>query len=253
MTKNTSPRKPAETQGARIAKIATLDLVSSTLERLDTRSAGLPGLAVLYGPAGWGKSFATNVLANENRAYYVQLRSAWRSKTLLEKVLFEMGVKHERATVPALLDMVCAQLSASGRMLILDEFDHAAKSDTLVELVRDIYEGSQTPILLVGEEMLPKKLENWERFHSRVLAWAPAQPATVHDAEKLAEVYAPGLEISADVIERLVHLAHGSVRRISVNLSELRDHSLVWGVDAITMDEFQKVKVSTGRAPERRV
>ncbi len=235
-----------------VAQIATLDLVSATLERLDARRNGLPGIAVLYGSAGWGKTFAANALANETRAYYVQMRSAWRSKSLLEKILQEMGIRHQRATVPQLLDMVAEQLSLSGRTLILDEFDYATKNDTLIELTRDIYEASQGSLLLVGEELLPKRLETWERFHSRVLTWAPAQAVTLDDAIKLAPIYAPSLEFDIDVLEHLVDLAQGSVRRVCVNLTQLLDHSNTYGKDRITMDTLSTATVYTGRSPERR-
>ncbi|WP_404991360.1 AAA family ATPase [Cupriavidus pauculus] len=254
MVKNTNAGKHTTPRAAGgVANIGTLDLVSATLERLDTRRSGLPGMAVLYGPAGWGKTFATNVLAIESRAYYVQMRSAWRSKSLLEKILFEMGVKHGKATVPALLDMVCEQLSTSRRTLILDEFDYATKSDSLIELARDIYEGSQGSLLLVGEELLPKKLEQWERFHSRVLTWAPAQPVTVEDAVQLAAIYAPNVELSPDVLAHLVQAAKGSVRRVSVNLTQLHEHCLTYGIDVCTVADMEKVAIYTGRAPERRL
>lgn len=253
MTKNTTASKSAAPSAAAgVARIASLDLVSATLERLDTRRSGLPGMGVLHGPAGWGKTFAANVLAIENRAYYVQMRSAWRSKSLLEKILFEMGVKHGRATVPALLDLVCEQLSASRRTLILDEFDYATKSDNLIELTRDIYEGSQGSILLVGEELLPRKLEKWERFHSRVLTWAPIQPVTVDDAGLLASIYAPELQIDRAVFERLVDLAAGSVRRVSVNLTRIHEHSLTYAMERFGVADLDSMSVYTGRAPDRR-
>lgn len=236
-----------------IAPIATLDLVSATIERLDRRRSGVPGIGVLYGPSGWGKTFATNSIAVESRAYYVQMRSAWRSKTMLEKILYEMGVKHGSASKSTLLDMVCEQLSASRRTLIIDEFDYCAKSDTLVELTRDIYEGSQGSLLLVGEELLPKKLEQWERFHSRVLTWAPAQPVTVSDAAKLASIYCPDVTLSGDVHTHLVDLAKGSVRRVCVNLTAIHEHCLTCGLAEVGLPELRGIALYTGRAPERRV
>lgn len=253
MTKNQAAGKPAARRPGGVAQIGTLDLVSATLERLDSRSKGLPGIGVLYGPAGWGKTFATNLLAIESRAYYVQMRSAWRSKSMLEKILVEMGVKHGRATVPALLDLVCDQLSLSRRTLILDEFDYATKSDSLIELTRDIYEGSQGSLLLVGEELLPRKLEQWERFHSRVLTWAPAQPVTLDDARQLADIYAPGLTIAEDVFARVVEVAKGSVRRVSVNLTRFYEFANTMGLEGITMAHLDELQLYTGRSPERRL
>ncbi|AJY41469.1 ATP-binding protein [Burkholderia humptydooensis] len=236
-----------------IAPIATLDLVAATIERLNQRRGGVPGIGVLHGPAGWGKTFATNSIAVESRAYYVQMRSAWSAKVMLEKILYEMGVKHGRATKSGLLDLVCEQLSASRRTLIIDEFDYCAKSDALIELTRDIYEGSQGSLLLVGEELLPKKLEQWERFHSRVLTWAPAQPVSVSDAGKLASIYAPDLAIANDVLSHLVELSRGSVRRVCVNLVSIHEHCMTRGMADFERSDLDSIALYTGRAPERRV
>lgn len=158
----------------KIANINNLSLVAIAMERLMNRPDGLPGLGVLYGPSGYGKTTATVAVANSTQAYYVQLRSAWSKKTLLEKICFEMGIPAAKTTA-ANLDLICEQLAASQRPLILDEADYLVAKAGMVELVRDIYEGSQSPIMLVGEEMLPNKLKKYERFHGRVLNWLPAQ------------------------------------------------------------------------------
>jgi hypothetical protein len=234
------------------AAIATLDLVAAVLERLTGRAGGLPGLGALYGPAGWGKSFCANAIANRERGYYVQMRSAWRGKSLLEKILFEMGIK-AKGTVSQLLDAVCEQLAASRRPLIIDEFDHCAKSDTLVELVRDIYEGSQGAILLIGEEGLPRTLERWERFHSRVLAWAPAQPVSEADAAKLAGIYCPDVALGDDLVAHLVAIAAGSVRRVCVNLTLIHEECLTGGEEAMSLARWGGRPLYTGKSPERRV
>ena len=64
----------------KIANINNLSLVTIAMERLINRPDGLPGLGVLYGPSGYGKTTATVAVANSTRAYYVQLRSAWSKK-----------------------------------------------------------------------------------------------------------------------------------------------------------------------------
>ena len=126
----------------KIANINNLSLVAIAMERLINRPDGLPGLGVLYGPSGYGKTTATVAVANSTQAYYVQLRSAWSKKTLLEKICFEMGIPAAKTTA-ANLDLICEQLAASQRPLILDEADYLVAKAGMVELVRDIYEGSQ--------------------------------------------------------------------------------------------------------------
>ena len=236
----------------KIANINNLSLVSVAMERLVNRQDGLPGLGVLYGPSGFGKTTATVAVANETRAYYVQLRSAWSKKTLLEKICFEMGLPPAR-TAAGCLDVICEQLAASQRPLILDEADYLVTHKGLVELVRDIYEGSQAPLMLVGEEMLPTKLKKFERFHGRVLAWVPAQPVDLADAEELAKVYAPDLTLEKDALAYLVDLAHGSVRRVTVNLVNLLELANQQGLDTVTREICAKADLYKGEAPKRGV
>ncbi|TVO57566.1 AAA family ATPase [Denitromonas halophila] len=234
------------------AQIQNLEMARTAAERLTGRVAGLPGMAALYGPAGYGKTTAALAVSNENRSYFVQMRSAWTRKVLLEKILHEMGLK-PAGTIGALLDQVCSQLAASGRMLIIDEFDYCTRNDSMIELVRDIYEGSQSTLLLLGEEMLPQKLKRWERFHSRVLSWIPAQPVSTADAELLAPIYCPGIHVASDMLEHLVRLSNGSVRRVSVNLAAIAEAAAIEGWLAIDRSTWGNRPLYTGEAPRRGV
>lgn len=235
----------------RVAQIANLDLVSIAAEKLLSRVDSLPGIGVMYGEAGRGKTIACSALANQTRGYYVQMRSAWNRKALLEKILFEMGIK-PAGTIPTLLDQICEQLAASRRPLIIDEFDFCLRTDALVELVRDIYEGSQGTLLLIGEEQLPQKLKRWERFHSRVMAWIPALPVSLADAEKLASIYCPDVKIAEDLMIRVVELAHGSVRRVCVNLTRIHEEAMMQAESQMTLDMWGDRDLYTGDAPKRR-
>ena len=237
---------------SQIAQIHNLELVRTAAERLAGRTAGLPGMAALYGPAGYGKTTAALAIANENRAYFVQMRSAWGRKALLEKVLIEMGAK-PHGTIPQMLDQVCEQLATSGRMLMIDEFDYCIRNDSMIELVRDIYEGSQATLLLLGEEMLPQKLKKWERFHSRILSWIPAQPVSLADAAALAPIYCPDLHIASDLLEHLVRAAAGSVRRVSVNLAAIHEAASVEGWGVVDRKAWGDRPIYTGDAPRRNV
>lgn len=232
------------------AQIHNLELARTAAERLVSRHAALPGIAVLYGPAGYGKTTAALALANDNRSYFVQMRSAWSRKSLLEKILIEMSIK-PMGTIPSMLDQVCSQLASSGRLLIIDEFDYCTKNDSMIELVRDIYEGSQSTLLVLGEEQLPHKLKRWERFHSRVLSWIPAQPVSIADAAALAPIYCPGVIVADDLLTHLVAISGGSVRRVSVNLAGVADQAAMEGWDAVNLDVWGKRQLYTGEAPSR--
>ena len=245
------------------ANIQNLTLVRTALESLTDRRGGLPGLGVLYGPAGYGKTTALVAVANQTRAYYVQMRSAWNRKSLFQKILVEMGIpttaptKKKDAvgralTITEMLDAICSQLAASRRPLMIDEFDHCTIGDGMVELVRDIYEGSQTPLILSGEELLPRKLARWERFHSRVLAWVPAAPVSLQDARELAPIYCD-TPCADDFLKLLVDNADGSVRRVSVNLARAGEIAAAEGWRKIDSATWGDIPLYTGEAPSRKL
>lgn len=243
----------AETHSPGIAMIANIVQCRIALERATERSANLPGLVCFYGPSGWGKSLSSNYICNDKRGYYVQVKSIWSKKVLLQKILGEMGIKAAQTT-GEMLDQVCDQLSASGRPLVIDEMDHIVDKKA-VELVRDIYEGSQAPILIIGEEQLPQKLKKWERFHGRILAFVQAKPVSEDDARQLAGVYAPGIDVGGDLLKKLVAESHGSVRRVCVNLDMVREQAVNFGVDKVDLAwcQAQQLAFYTGEAPKRRV
>ncbi|KIP19154.1 ATPase associated with various cellular activities family protein [Burkholderia sp. MSHR3999] len=234
-----------------IAQIANLGMCEIAIERAVSRSANLPGLVCFYGPSGWGKSMAANFVANTRRARYVQAKSVWTKKHFLKAVLFEMGIK-PAATIPEMADQVAEELAASGRPLVIDEMDHLVDRNA-VELVRDLYESSQAPILMIGEEGLPNKLKRWERMHGRVLAWVPAQPVTIEDAHKLRPLYCPNVDVAENLLAKLVELSHGSVRRVCVNLERIQEEAMVQGRDDMDLASWGKRELYTGEAPKRRV
>ncbi|WP_286695011.1 AAA family ATPase [Spongiibacter sp. UBA1325] len=234
-----------------IADTANLSICDVALERAITRTHSLPGLVCMFGPSGFGKTVAAIYAANRHRAFYVQAKSVWSKKATLKAILFEMGIK-PAYTIPEMLDQVAQELAQSGRPLMIDEMDHIVERNN-VELIRDIYEASQAPILLIGEEQLPTKLKKWERFHGRVLAWVPAQPVTLDDARKLVSIYAPAINVTDDLLDMLVDLSAGSVRRIAVNLELINETAIAEGIDEASRDTWGRRELYTGEAPKRRL
>jgi len=239
-----------ETNGT-TAPIQNVAICASAIGKAMDRPAHLPGMVCFYGPSGWGKSSAAAYAANANRAYYVEAKSSWTRKALLIAILREIGIVPAR-TIYELTDQVSEQLVLSQRPLIVDEMDHLVDRNA-VEVVRDIYEGSNAAILLIGEEMLPSKLKKWERVHGRMLHWAPAQPASIDDATHLRALYSRGVDIADDLLGWIHELSKGSVRRICVNLERVTSEAKGKGQMAVDLDWWGGRELFTGEAPVRRV
>jgi len=238
-------------QSNTIAPLVNVSLCSEALQKAMDRPRHLPGMVCFYGPSGFGKSFAASYSANRHQAYYIECKSTWSRKAVLQEVLKEMGVATPR-TIYAMTDAICEQLALSGRPLIIDEMDHLVEKSA-VEVIRDLYEGSKAAILLIGEEMLPKKLEKWERFHGRILDWVPAQPADIDDATHLARLYCREVTVERDLIAAVHKASSGSVRRICVNLERIQEEALSQGLEVIGLSDWGNRHFYTGQAPARRL
>jgi DNA transposition AAA+ family ATPase len=238
---------------AGIAQVTNVAVCYEAMERIQSRHPSLPGIGVFYGRSGDGKSSAAGYIANKLNAYYVQATSIATKKSFLESVLREMTIPAAK-TAAEMLGQIAEELAKSGRPLIIDEADHLVKGNK-IEMIRDIYESSQGTILIIGEEMLPKKLERWERFHGRVHSWVPAQPATANDAALLAKVYAPKIAIDDQVLEQLVGAVRGSTRRTCTNLEMLGQRALECGIRSVTMGDIEQLLPDgfiTGQSPKPR-
>jgi hypothetical protein len=238
MQQNPQPGKPLSagpTAGAgQIAPLANIGIMEQALQRLSTRSPSDPGMMVVSGPSGYGKSVAAAWAKARHRAYYVQLDDFITKKSLLISLCKALGLETNgsapRGTTAELADLVGAQLNGSRRTLIIDEFDFAVEKG-LVMSVFSIYEKSKASIVLIGEEALPGKLKRWEKFDGRVLDTLYAEAVGLDDARTLASHKYPGFAFGDDLLAHLVEIAKGSVRRVNNNLGIIHDEALGLGWD----------------------
>jgi len=227
-----------------IAALANIAVAERAFTRLRDRGAHEPGLGVMYGPSGWGKSVAAAWLMAHHvgECYYVQADDFWTKKTMLVAVCRAIGIPWQNAarkggtpkpkSIFEMAEAIKLQLESSRRILVIDEFDYIVDKN-LVESIRSLYEGSKAGILIIGEQMLPAKLREWERFDGRILESFAAEAVSVVDARELARLRCPGITVEEDLLAHLVDLAHGSVRRVSNNLSTIRDEALSNGWESV--------------------
>lgn len=233
-----------------IAPLRNVAVAMTAMKRAVERPLHLPGLVTFSGPSGFGKSMAAAYVANKYKAFYVEAKSGWTKKAVLQAILREMG-KVPAKTIPEMTDQIADELVISGRPLIVDEMDHIVEKRA-VETIRDIYEGSKAPILLIGEELLPLKLKQWERLHGRILDWKQAEPVDFADAAHLRGLYCRQVEVADDLLETVVKAAHGSARRVCVNLELIQSEALSDGVAVADLAWWGDRALHAGEPPARR-
>ncbi len=168
-------------------------------------------------------------------------------------ILKEVGVQAPRGTITDMIEQAVQVLAADRRRpLIVDEAHHVAHK-RFVDLLRELHDKSLAPVILIGEETLPRQLEAFERVHNRMLDWVPAQPCDEGDFGRLAKVYCPGLTIADDLVKAIMAATRGNTRRIVVNLAAAAEAAAAAGVTTVDLAAMGGAGALIGSsAPSRR-
>ncbi len=219
------------------------------VETLRNRPQISCGFGVFSGPSGFGKTVASTYAQNQYGCLYIEAREFWTRKAFCEALLEELGQK-PRGTIPQMMKAIVQILGHDiGQALIIDEADKLVDKG-MIELARDIQEMTNAPVILVGEETLPAKLQAFERVHNRVLDWVLAQPCDLQDARLLARRILPGIEIEDALLEKICRETGGRTRRIANSLFEAATVARTAGVARLTVETYQG-RIFTGVAPVR--
>ncbi|UZD92720.1 ATP-binding protein [Pseudomonas corrugata] len=234
----------------KIVPLTNVGLLSGAMSRAQARPAGLPGLLVMYGPSGYGKSAAAAFAANQHRCYYTECRDTWSKKAFLAAILRDMSILPSR-TLSEMVDQIAVQLSTSRRPLIVDDVQYLLDKAT-ANVLTDIHNASEGTVVLIGEERVPSSLQRLERLHNRVLEWIPAQPATIDDIRQLAIETYPGMKFGEDLLDDLRTATRGCLRRVAVNLHKVQSEAAAMMIDFVDLAAWGKRSWFTGEAPVRR-
>jgi DNA transposition AAA+ family ATPase len=239
------------TTTASFAPLKNIGAFMGLVNRLQERNRHMPGLGVFYGFSGYGKTYSAIYAQNKTAALRVEIGDSWTKSTFLRAILRELGVHDPRGTVATMAEQVIERLAEPDHPpLIIDEADKLVDK-RMIELVREIHESSQLPVILIGEEALAAKLLRHERVHNRVLEWILAMPCDEQDTRKLAAMFAPGLTLSDDLIETIRRATDGRARRIVTTMSNIVEFAAQRGLRELDMHSYTG-PIVTGQPPARR-
>jgi SpoVK/Ycf46/Vps4 family AAA+-type ATPase len=252
MTITTSEAKTSEIRAGIWARTSNMALAANTMAAAINAAEGVPRMVLFYGPSGWGKTVVCSHVAAVTDAAYLKASSVWTGKTFLEKLAQEVGVIHLKKTASGIMDQIIEAVSKRPCPIIIDEMDHLVKKQS-VELIRDIYDATDMPIMMVGEEALPAKLKEWERFDNRILEATPAEPASIADGRLLRDLYGRKVKLADDLVDHFTNQCDGVTRRIVSNLQRAQQVAIdELGVVELDLSLWGNRHVMNGDLPGRR-
>ena len=206
-----------------------------------------PGIAVITGEAGCGKTTALRHYARESySALFVEVDPSFSQVVLLHEIARVAGVEATGSTA-TVIERIITALQGRDAVLIVDEADYL--SDASLELLRRVvHDKAQAGVVLVGLPRLEYKIMNLRNDHqqlqSRVGARLKLSKLKRGDAEKI--ISGVWTDLPKEVIDAFVKMANGSTRTLvklmarthqmmAINKKAVPDEDIISGASDLLM------------------
>jgi hypothetical protein len=189
-------------------------------ESLNTRPTATPGMALVHGQTGTGKTTAIAWLVNQVNGVFVRANAAWTRTSMLGKIMLELGAAPLQRGSSVMLDYIVGSLAASRRPLVVDEADYLFAEARMLDLLRDIHDFTGSAVLLVGMHDIATRLMHRPQLARRITQWIEFLPADFNDALMLANTVCE-TEVAPGLLSRLHEEAAGNVGLMVVGLARI--------------------------------
>lgn len=223
---------------SKIVPITNVARLAEAGEALLNRSPGMPGMGLVYGASGLGKTTAVAWLATRQHGVFVRAMAMTTPTSLCESICLELGIARRSSTVGT-IGAIVEKLAEANRPLFVDEADYIAGQQRLVETLRDIHDLSSVPVILIGMSNLRRTISQREQLAGRIAQWVEFQPASVEDIRALARDLVE-VSVADDLIDRLHVASKGSVRNAVVGLGRIEQFARARSLSKIGAAEWPK-------------
>lgn len=220
-------------------------------QALLTRTPGTPGIGLIFGKSGLGKTTATAWFVCQCDGVYVRALSTWTPASMLQAILKELDMSPVRNRCASMVVQIAEALRVTGRPVFIDEFDYIIEDKKMTETLRDIHDISMIPIILIGMEGAKRKVQLREQFVNRIAQFVEFKPTDYEDCKRLATELCE-VEVEEELLKKLFVDSKGVVRLIVIGLDAIERRAKTLGVQRIGSKEWGRSEFFLSEAHKRK-
>src|SRR5574344_2315838 len=208
------------------------------MNNLQNRAVGVPGMGLVYGEPGLGKTYSVVWWATQNDAIFVRCNNTMSVRWLLEEIIAEIG-EMPYHKISNMFNQVVAQLIREPRAIIVDEVDYLTMDTRAIETLRDIHDKTDVPILLVGMGKANRRLMRYKHLYDRVSEILRFEPFSKKDITQIIDTLSE-MEMT-DCVKNMLYSKTNRFRQIVklVNKAEqVAKANGINSIDEIILKEF---------------
>lgn len=222
----------------KIIPVKNVARLASAYQALEDRPLNTPGMGLVWGETGRGKTTATTWLINRCHGVYVRALALWNASSMLRAIAEELDID-SKGTRNTLIVRVIEALAQTQRPLFVDEADHIIGHEQMMETLRDIHDLSTVPVILIGMGQMRKKVARYAQLENRIMHWIEFGPCDREDAINLANGMCE-VDVEEALLDELISATRGEVRRLVVGLAQIEDEAKVQGLSRIGKSQFKR-------------
>lgn len=164
---------------------------------------------LVYGPPGTSKTDTARWYALAHDMPYVRAKKITSARSLLSNIVTALEIAPEFRT-EALFSQAVESLIDNPKPVFIDEIDYLIR-DEMVEILRDLNDITNVPIIMFGMHQADKKLRRFPHLFDRFTSIVPFQLLTEEEIADLARQLCE-VPIEADGIKYILSLGLGKIR-----------------------------------------
>jgi DNA transposition AAA+ family ATPase len=203
-----------------LAPVRNVVLLNAAYEQVSTRDAHTPGILLIHGKTGAGKSTALASLATKHRALYIRAQACWTPSAVLHALALEACVPSHGMRNAQILDGLVRKLSEAQRPVFVDEGDYLLSNSKMLETLRDLHDLTCVPLVVVGMDDFERRILTRPQFARRVLERVEFKPCDLKDTQVLIQAVCE-FRLDEALVKKMHKHAKGSIGLMTVALARI--------------------------------
>lgn len=208
------------------------------VENLLNKPKNIPKMGLIYGEPGLGKSQTALWLACKYDAIYLRATNLMTGRWLLEEIAKEMD-EIPRYLTSDNFNLIVQKLKQKPQLIIVDEIDYLINNLKTIEILRDIHDETNCPIIFVGMGLAHKKLERYKHLFDRFSEIVKFETFGVNDLSQIVSQLSE-VTFTPDAVE-YIHTKYNRFRQIVQLINQMETFAKDNNLTEITKEITEQI------------
>lgn len=208
------------------------------VENLVNKPKNIPKMGLVYGEPGLGKTQTALWLVCKYDGIYLRASNLMTGRWLLDWLIKEMD-ELPRYLTSDNFNLVVKKLKTNPKVIFIDEIDYLMNNFKTVEILRDLHDETDCPIIMIGMGLAHRKLERYKHLYDRFSEILKFETFGVSDISQIVNELSQVL-VCTDAIE-CIHQKHNRFRQIVQLINKLETLAKENNLTEINMEVIRQI------------